>query len=71
MNFIGASSMEIITDQAFKDGVIGTLKQLGTLNIPGLNIFETAACSRKDGESQAQQSGRNRNMAIHRQRKNV
>lgn len=59
LDFVGSSVMEIITDRQLKDKIVGTLKQLGMVNVPNLSIFESAVRSRKEEESLEDRSERN------------
>lgn len=48
-----------------------TLKLLGMVHIPDLNIFESAVCSQKEMEANTMRAERNLETALYRLQKNV
>lgn len=71
LDFVGASVLEIITDEKLKDRTIATLKMMGITVIPGFDILEKAASVPKPGETPAERSQRNLRTAAYRLQKNV
>lgn len=71
LDFVGNSIMEVVTDDRLKARVIATMKLMGILNVPDLDVFESALRTHKTDDPNNERKMRNLTAAVRRFEKNT